>query len=202
MPIINEHHDARARYDHLLRLISSRKFLDMTGPSNEVPYYICPFKVEETQTVYQYIVQLKNALELKQVRTLEINLYHLTIEHLKSINVLDTYIQNEPNTPKEKFFKSLSGITDAEEFICPLILNEIESEDHDVVFITGVGEVFPYIRSHKILSTLESKYTECPLVLFFPGTYETDNIKGSNLTLFGILDDKYYRAFNIYHCGP
>jgi len=83
-----------------------------------------------------------------------------------------------------------------------LIINLIKRVMPDIIFITGVGEVYPYLRTHKLLSTLESKFTEKPLVLFFPGKYETDNVKGSNLTLFGILDDRYYRAFNIYHCEP
>lgn len=202
MAIINEYHEAHVRFEHLLKLMSSRKFLDMTGPSNDVPYYICPFRVEETKAMYQYIGQLKNALILKQIKVLEINLYRLTIEHLKSNNELDRLIKVQATTPPSEFFDSVSGITDAEDFICPLMIEIIREASPDIVFITGVGEVYPYIRSHKILSTLESKFTECPLVLFFPGKYETDSVKGSNLTLFGILDDKYYRAFNIYYCEP
>lgn len=202
MAIINEYHEAHVRFEHLLKLMCSRKFLDMTGPSNDVPYYICPFRVEETKGMYQYIGQLENALSLKQIKVLEINLYHLTIEHLESIGELSRHINEEVKTSRELFFKSISGLTDTKDFICPLMIDKILEASPDVVFITGVGEVYPYIRSHKILSTLESKFTECPLVLFFPGKYETDSVKGSNLTLFGILDDKYYRAFNIYHCEP
>lgn len=202
MAIINEYHDPHVRFEHLLSLMSSRKFLDMTGASNDVPYYICPFRVEETTTMYQHLEQLKTALAIKQIKVLEINLYHLIIDHLKSLGELDRHISDETQKPREVFFKSISGLTDVEDFICPLMINKIQEEAPDIVFITGVGEVYPYIRSHKILSTLESKYTERPLVLFFPGKYETDSVKGSNLTLFGILDDKYYRAFNIYHCEP
>lgn len=202
MAIINEHHEPHVRFEHLLKLMSSRKFLDMTGPSNDVPYYICPFRVEETRAMCQYIEQLKNALSLKQIRVLDINLYRLTIEHLESIGELSRHITDEVKTSRELFFKSISGLTDTKDFLCPLMIEKIHNDRPDIIFITGVGEVYPYIRSHKILSTLESTYTERPLVLFFPGKYETDSVKGSNLTLFGILDDKYYRAFNIYRCEP
>lgn len=202
MKSINEYHEAHIRFDHLLNLMSSRKFLDMVGPSKDIPYYICPFRTEETQAMYQHVEQLKSALILKQIKVLDLNLYHLTIEHFESIGVLERHIVDEAGTSREIFFKSISGLTDAEEFICPLIIEKIAAAAPDIIFITGVGEVYPYIRSHNILSTLESKYTERPLVLFFPGNYETDSIKGSNLTLFGILDDKYYRAFNIYRCEP
>ena len=202
MAIINEYHDPHLLYEHLLGLMSSRKFLDMTGSSNVIPYYICPFLVEKTSQMYQHIGQLKNALALKQIKVLDINLYQLCIEHFSTLGVLDRFIADETKTPRDVFLKSISGLTDTEEFICPLIIEKIFNETPDIIFITGVGEVYPYIRSHKILSTMESKFTEKPLVLFFPGKYETDNLKGSNLTLFGILDDKYYRAFNIYHCEP
>jgi len=202
MAIINEYSELHIRYNHLLELMSSRKFLDMTGPSSDIPYYICPFRVEETKSMYEIINQLMNALELKQIKVLNINLYNLTIEHLDSINELKRHINDETSTPREVFFKSISGLTDEKDFFCDLMIAKITEASPDVIFITGVGEVYPYIRSHKILSTLDSKYTERPLVLFFPGKYETDNVKGSNLTLFGILDDRYYRAFNIYHCEP
>ncbi len=202
MAIINEHHEPHVRFEHLLALMSSRKFLDMTGPSSDIPYYICPFRVEETKVMYQIIKQLIGALELKQIKVLNINLYSLTIEHLDSLNELNRLINDEVTTPRTTFFNSISGLTDAKDFFCDLMITKITEASPDIIFITGVGEVYPYIRSHKILSTLDSKYTEKPLVLFFPGKYETDNVKGSNLTLFGILDDRYYRAFNIYHCEP
>jgi hypothetical protein len=40
-----------------------------------------------------------------------------------------------------------------------------------------------------------------PTVMFFPGKYKESIENGTSLELFGILeDDKYYRAFNIFHC--
>ncbi len=69
----------------------------------------------------------------------------------------------------------------------------------DVMFITGVGEVFPYIRSHNVLNNLQSTAQDRPTVMFFPGTYTQSLETGASLDLFGVLhDDKYYRAFNIF----
>ena len=63
----------------------------------------------------------------------------------------------------------------------------------------GVGEVFPYIRSHTVLNNLQSTAKEKPTIMFFPGEYRQSAEKGSSLNLFGkLLDDNYYRAFNIY----
>ena len=63
----------------------------------------------------------------------------------------------------------------------------------DVVFITGVGKVYPYMRSHNVLNNLQHVFDDVPVVMFYPGEYT-----GQSLTLFGrFFDDNYYRAFNL-----
>ena len=70
--------------------------------------------------------------------------------------------------------------------------------DFDILFLTGIGEVFPYIRSHNVLNNLQSVVTGKPMLVFFPGRYEQSDTLGSSLVLFGRLkDDQYYRAKNI-----
>ena len=78
------------------------------------------------------------------------------------------------------------------------ILNSIikspsDTEDDDIVFLTGVGKVWPIIRSHTVLNNLHRALDKVPVVLFFPGTYD-----GGSLMLFNeIKDDNYYRAFQL-----
>ena len=68
-----------------------------------------------------------------------------------------------------------------------------------MLFLSGIGEIFPYIRSHNVLNNLQSTAKTKPTVLFFPGEYRHSLEQGASLELFGLLhDDKYYRAFNIY----
>jgi hypothetical protein len=75
----------------------------------------------------------------------------------------------------------------------PKIKEKIESANAKVYFLTGIGLVFPYIRSHTVLNNLQNIATEAPTVAFFPGEYD-----GHSLKLFGLMkDDNYYRAFNI-----
>ena len=63
----------------------------------------------------------------------------------------------------------------------------------DIVFLTGVGKVWPIIRSHTVLNNLHRALDKVPVVLFFPGTYD-----GGSLMLFNeIKDDNYYRAFQL-----
>ena len=80
------------------------------------------------------------------------------------------------------------------------VAEKMKAVHFDVMFISGVGEVFPYIRSHNVLNNLQSTAKEKPTVMFFPGAYIHSLEGGASLDLFGKLqDDKYYRAFNIYH---
>ncbi len=76
-------------------------------------------------------------------------------------------------------------------------------DDFDIVFLTGIGEVFPYIRSHNVLNNLQSVVVGKPMLMFFPGRYEQSDTLGSSLVLFGRLkDDQYYRAKNILEQEP
>jgi hypothetical protein len=94
----------------------------------------------------------------------------------------------------------LQGVLDPETHLVPTIAEKMRQQEFDVLFITGVGEVFPYIRSHTVLNNLQSTAKERPTVLFFPGEYIHSLEHGASLDLFGRLhDDKYYRAFNISH---
>jgi len=80
----------------------------------------------------------------------------------------------------------------------PRIKSLIESTPTNVYFLTGIGLVFPYIRSHNILNNLQNVAKDSPTVTFFPGEYN-----GHSLNLFGLLkDDNYYRAFNIDLIDP
>jgi hypothetical protein len=74
----------------------------------------------------------------------------------------------------------------------------MQEKHFDILFLTGVGEVFPYIRSHNVLNNLQSVADSKPTVIFFPGSYQHSLESGASLVLFGKLqDDKYYRAFKI-----
>ena len=111
--------------------------------------------------------------------------------------------ENDQKTQSKVALKELlQGVLDPETHLVPAIAGKMETQAFDVLFITGVGAVFPYIRSHNVLNNLQSTAKEQPTVMFFPGTYTQSLESGASLDLFGRLhDDKYYRAFNIYSIG-
>lgn len=190
----------RERQEHLLAIISSERFLKMQGLGNEVPFFICPFKPNEALEMGRLGNQLMNQLGNMGIRVLKINLYDLSIELLKERGVWDRVLTVEETITKDELKELLQGVLDPESHLIPAIAEKMAQEEFEVMFITGVGEVFPYIRSHTVLSNLQSTAKERPTVMFFPGNYAHSLEKGASLDLFGRLqDDKYYRAFNIYH---
>jgi hypothetical protein len=187
------------RYQHLLQLISSPRFLQKQGLGNEVPFFICPFDPKEAVEMQKMAHQLANRLGQQGVRVLEIDLYTLSIELLQARGIWDRLLPMEESVDKDQFKELLQGVLDPETHLVPLIAEKMRQQPFDVLFITGVGEVFPYIRSHNVLNNLQSTAKEQPTVLFFPGKYTQSLESGASLDLFGLLhDDKYYRAFNIY----
>ena len=95
----------------------------------------------------------------------------------------------------------LQGVLDPEANLVPAIADLLKNNEFEMLFLTGVGEIFPIIRSHHVLNNLQSTAKEKPTLMFFPGTYTHTLATGASLDLFERLhDDKYYRAFNIFHC--
>jgi hypothetical protein len=189
------------KFSHLLSVISGQRFLSKQGLGNEVPFFICPFKPEEAVEMERLVKQLVNRLAQIGVRILEINLYDLSVEILMNEGDFEWMIENEAKLTKPELQEELQGILSVEHILIPAIADLISNTEFDVLFLTGVGEVFPFIRSHNVLNNLQSTAKEKPTVLFFPGTYTHSLESGASLDLFGRLhDDKYYRAFNIFHC--
>ena len=183
---------------HLLEVISGQRFLNMEGLGNEVPFFIYPFEPEDALSVAQSKKRLKNKLSAQGITVFEINLYDLSVEILKARGVWDRVLAIESEQEKADFRELLQSMLDPEQHIAPAIRDRLAAASYDVFFLTGIGEVFPYIRSHNVLNNLQSVAATKPMLLFFPGRYEQSDTLGSSLVLFGRLtDDRYYRAKNI-----
>lgn len=187
-------------HEHLLKVINSERFLKMQGLGNEIPFFICPFDPARTDKMIKEVINpLIKQLGHNGIRVLQIDLYDLSIEILKKRGIWEQTLEAESDISKSELKDLLQGVLDPEHHLIPAIAEKMQKDDFHVMFITGVGEVFPYIRSHTVLNNLQSTAKEKPTIMFFPGEYSQSAEKGSSLNLFDkLLDDNYYRAFNIY----
>ena len=190
----------KERFDHLLKVIASERFLKKQGLGNEVPFFICPYPADEAVAMEAMRASLVKQLENRGVRVIEINLYDLSIDLLRERGIWEEALAAERDIGKDELKELLQGVLDPETHLVPEIGARLSSQEYDVLFLSGVGEVYPYIRSHNVLNNLQSTAKEKPTVMFFPGQYTHSLATGASLDLFGILhDDKYYRAFDITH---
>ena len=202
------------RFEHLVGVIGGERFLQMRGLNNDLPFYVCEFNPSEALEMQRLQRQLANTLEGlsvaclggRGVKVLEINLYDLCVELLRQregstpgASLWDELLSIEDTLEKDGLLELLQNVLSVKDYLVPAIGERLEMSEFDVLFLTGIGEVFPYIRSHNVLNNLQSTAKDRPTVMFFPGEYRYSLEQGASLELFGLLhDDKYYRAFNIY----
>ncbi|OYZ14766.1 MAG: hypothetical protein B7Y35_07470 [Sphingomonadales bacterium 28-64-96] len=191
---------SKQRQDHLLKVIASPRFLKKQGLGNEVPFFICPYPPEQAVEMEAVRANVAKQLGDKGVTALDINLYDLAIEMLKAREIWDQLLETETDVSKDELKELLQNVLDPEQHLVPEIAKRLGNARFDVLLLSGVGEVFPYIRSHNVLNNLQSTAKDQPTVMFFPGNYTHALASGAALDLFGQLhDDKYYRAFNIFN---
>ena len=141
---------------------------------------------------------LVTRIEHAGVKVLDLSLYDLAFDILRDRGILDEILDIEAETDKGEIKELLQSVLDPQAHLIPRIGDAIAATPHDVIFLSGVGEVYPFIRSHNVLNNLQSTAKDRPTLLFFPGSYTHALATGASLDLFGRLhDDKYYRAFNI-----
>ncbi len=190
----------RDRQEHLLEVISSPRFLKKQGLGNEVPFFISPFPAADAVEMEVVRTQLVKLLADRGVIALDINLYDLSVRMLRERGIWDQLIEQESTFSKDELKELLQNVLDPEQHLIPEIAAVLKANEFDVLLLSGVGEVYPFIRSHNVLNNLQSTAKDKPTVMFFPGSYTHALASGASLDLFGIMhDDKYYRAFNIFN---
>ena len=188
----------KERAEHLFKVVTSERFLTKQGLGNEVPFFICPYPAGEGLTMVEDRSALITRITHAGIAVLDISLFDLSLSILEERGILEQVLEVEPETDKGELRELLQSVLDPQANLIPKIGEAIEATPHDVIFLSGVGEVYPYIRSHNVLNNLQSTAKDKPTVMFFPGSYTHALATGASLDLFGCLhDDKYYRAFNI-----
>jgi len=180
-------------FENLYKIISNQRFLNKEGLGGELPFFIHSFPVSKQSEVEINIKSLIKRLHKSNIEILEINLYTLCIDILNQKELLEKIKVQEPNLPKHRLLRILSGSLNIETVVIPEIHKRIAEASPMIIFLTGIGAVYPAIRSHSILNNLQTIVGDLPLIMFFPGTYNNHS-----LNLFDRLkDDNYYRAHNL-----
>jgi hypothetical protein len=177
-----------------LNKISSRlsedAFLTNKGLSNEVGIHVFCYDPKDEMVVRAYFASLKEKTDVPY-RLVECDLYKIFLQICEGKRILKSVPNMEERKGKEYLLEQLQKVATPEAFV-----EKMKYEPHqkgDVLLITGVGKVYPFMRSHKILDNIQHIFSDIPILMLYPGTFN-----GQDLGLFGkFLDGHYYRAFNL-----
>lgn len=176
--------------DQINRRLSDEKFLANKGMSNEVGIHIfCYDAVEElvVQSYFEKMIEKKD----KPYQFKECDLYKIFLEICEERHILKGIPKMEETKGKEFLAKKLENVAKPEAFV-----EKMKYEPHeygDILLITGVGKVYPFMRVNMILDNIQHIFPDIPILVLYPGKFD-----GQFLELFGkFLDKNYYRAFNL-----
>ena len=188
--------DIIERLDKMEEAIKKPSFRQSSGRANEVNYWVFDYPPEYELEVRERIkyMQNRNSKGTEEFELVVFDLYDIIIDYLKENDFLEDCYKFEKKKGLERITKAVSNsmkINDDDSYIVQYIKEH--TPENAVVFLTGVGKCFPILRSHKVLNNLHQAFVSAPVVMFFPGMYNEQE-----LILFGeIKDDNYYRAFKL-----
>lgn len=193
-----------ALLERLVRVVGHADFLAMKGLANEVPIFIQTYGASEEDTLRRLVQSLATRLRSTGVTVTTLDLFDLVLDELEEHEILADLLEGEPDCEKVEILETLQNYSDPRTHLIPRLVDSIGVEGSQLVLITGAGRVYPFLRTHTILESLQPAMLRHPVVLFFPGEYTQDPAGGSHLWLFGSIPsprivNPYYRAMNLDH---
>lgn len=189
--------DTVTKLKHLRQRLQDPDFQQSRGLSNEVPYYILAFNPADQPLVTEEISQIRRQVtrETAGVDIVEFNLYQIMWHLLADMGIADDVVTMEETDGLDYLTEQLNNALEMTSLnnLFVTYMQERIPNDQTIVFVTGIGEIFPLIRAHKVLNTMHQVITNVPVIFFYPGVYDS-----LSLTMFGeSKEDNYYRAFQL-----
>ena len=188
--------DLTARLDEMETAIRKPSFRQSSGRANEVNYWVFDYPPERELEVREHIAYLKNKNQggTDGFELVVFDLYDIIIDFLEQRGFMDKCYGFERKAGISRIVKAVNNslkVNDDDSLIVRHIKDH--TPENAVVFLVGIGKCYPILRSHKVLNNLHQAFVRVPVVMFFPGTYNEQE-----LILFNeIKDDNYYRAFRL-----
>lgn len=180
------------RLDQIIPRLKSDTFIQNKGLGNEIGFYIFDYDPKEELLVRDYIKHIKKEFNHpgSNRSIVEFDLYDILLDIARDKKILAQVAEMEEKKGQDKLLEALANVASVEAYLSKM---DHQPKPGEVIFITGVGKVYPFMRSHNILNNLHHVFDKVPVVMFYPGTYN-----GQTLRLFDrFIDDNYYRAFQL-----
>ncbi|MGW5750586.1 DUF1788 domain-containing protein [Nocardia rhamnosiphila] len=188
------------RFEHAFQVLSSPSFLRMQGRVNEVPYFILTYVPSDEPRVGAARARLVKRLRSAGLGICDVDLWSVASDLWRGTGILEQMLAAESSMPKTRFGEAVGNVVSPGTHLAPRINHIVRKQDPspEVVLLSNIGRLFPLVRAHTILNTLQPLLADRPVVLVFPGSYRQSSTQGSSLELFDqMTDDDYYRAFDL-----
>lgn len=183
------------RLNQILPRVCSRDFLDSKGLGNEIGFWIFDYPPERELDVRDFLsgtVLPALAKQVPPIKAATVDLLKLVTELLEERKLLDKAMEMQQSKGDDGVLPALRSVL-KEDKLAQKIADQFDIAGLDLLILTGVGAVYPMLRTHTLLSALHPIMGNTPLLMFFPGRYD-----GHSLRLFNTLaEDHYYRAFRL-----
>jgi hypothetical protein len=182
------------RLNRILPRVTEPQFLSTEGLGNEIGFWIFDYPAESELEVREHVQFMSDTLSTRhpQLNFKHINLFSAVIQYLRERKFLDKSLELQKTKGNDALIRALAGPL-AMQRLAPYLVEAHQAAERDLIFISGIGSVWPLMRGHDLLNNLHALLGHKPVVLFYPGTYD-----GQTLSLFGrVPSNNYYRAFKL-----
>lgn len=192
--------------NRLFGMLKHPKFLAMQGLANEVPLFVQAYAAADEDAMRKEVAALVNRLAAVGLVAQSVDLLSLVLDELIRAGKLELLLADERSFSKKDMFETLQNYSQPQKRLVPRLAEHMRKEGTHLTFITGSGRVFPFLRTHTILESLQPQMVGHPVVIFFPGQYVQEPGGGSSLRLFGTIpspaiSNPYYRCIDLStHC--
>ncbi|RYD29165.1 MAG: DUF1788 domain-containing protein [Verrucomicrobiaceae bacterium] len=190
--------------ERLFHIFRKPDFLAMKGLANEVPIHIQTYEPAAEDGIRRMVGGLVSRLRSQGLVLKALDLFDLVLGELEDAEILEDLLSGESQSLKGDILETLQNYSDPRTHLIPRLIREIGGDGTQLTLITGSGRLFPFLRTHTILESLQPAMLRHPVVIFFPGEYLQEPGGGSHLRLFGSIPsprihNPYYRATNLDH---
>ncbi len=183
--------DIISRLEMINDRISEESFLANKGLSNEVGIHVFCYDPQDEIIVRTFFEKLIKGSTDKKYNLVERDLYRIFMDICDEKRITASIQKMEETKGKEVLKSKLENVATPETFV-----EKLKYEPHnygDILLLTGIGKVYPFMRAHKILDNIQHVFADIPILMLYPGKWD-----GQTLELFGKFEDgNYYRAFNL-----
>ena len=178
------------RLDKVKELVQDPDFLEGRGLSNEVNIRIFCYEAKDEMVVRHFVDQISSDTQLKCHLVVR-NLYDVFLDICEEKRILKAIPGMEEKKGSAYLLNQLQKNAGVDKFVTKM--QYAPHEKGDVILVTGVGEVYPFMRIHVLLEKMQRDFSDVPILVMYPGEFD-----GRHVKLFDQLPaNDYYRAFNV-----